>query len=91
MSGNGEADGHDAHASQSPVYSLTENIFTKIHGASLILRAAGMLTMHGMEDGSGGDRRDLFEVINELVEVSIFRLTEAQDVTEQLIAIANAH
>jgi hypothetical protein len=86
MSSNDKPDGRDQRPPLSSAYDLTESLSTKMHSATLILKGLGMLIMDGMDDSSERDPRYFLEILNEYVEVSIVRLMEAQDVTEQLIA-----
>ena len=73
------------------IYDLTQTSNTKIHGSGLIVKGIGVLVREAMESSSEQVRNDLLEIADQLVEIAMSRLTEAQDVTQQICTLSRAN
>ena len=73
-------------------YELGEELTFKIHSVSLLLKGLGRLIIDGLEGGTPEQTRELLEIADQLIAVTINQLAEAFNVAGEVgFALSGSH
>jgi hypothetical protein len=80
------------HPPVGEAYEMSERLSFQIHGASLLLKGLGRLIADGLEGGTPEQTKELLEIADQLVAVTINHLTEAFNVAAEVsFALSGSH